>query len=242
MVIHEKSAMKKTTLTLHDLSETFLTEKIDFILTRFNFSQKEDPDDLDILVKLASFQRAISALEKRGYEVHSHDNVLGGRIPGMQVNLIKKGRVKIDLHRDFTWRKFRYLDLDIVWNDARHVEVSNTSVLIPLAEIDAFLIMINVIFEKTYLTKEEVDIFWYQREKISKIPMFYQQAVKYGWGGTFLKFQGWVGGQNEPRNFPLFLPFFLVLYSYLEKFSLVSFLYYCFFRVRFLLNSKLPYD
>lgn len=234
--------MKKTKITLLELFRVFTKANIDFVLTRFNVGQKEDSDDLDVLVKPASFQKAISALKRQGYEVHSHDNALGGRIPRMQVNLVERGRVKIDLHKDFTWRKSHYFDLALIWNSAKGVKLADASILVPQTNIDAFLVLINVIFEKTYLTREEVDIFWQYKEKIFTNPAFYQQSVKYGWSGTFMTFQEWARNQNEPQIFPVFLPLLLVFYSYLEKFSLVSFLYYCFFRIRFLVNGKLPYD
>lgn len=234
--------MKTSAFTLSEFSEIIAKEHIAFVLTRFNRKDKGDPDDLDILVKPVDFRKAVETLVKYGHKALSHDQVLGGRIAGMQVNLVKPGRIKIDLHQDFTWRKSRYFDLGLIWNSAKNIKVGNAIIPVPRIDIDAFLVMINVIFEKTYLTQEEVDIFWHYKEKVFTNPVFYQQAVKYEWASTFLRFQEWARNQDRPRKFPLFLPLFFVLGSYLEKFDLTSLLYYCFFRVRFLLNGKLPYD
>lgn len=240
--------MKKLQLTLKDIKEIFDKEGIDSVLTRFNFAKEIDPDDLDILVKKRFFKKTISLFEKEGYKKLSHDQALGGRISGMQMNLVKNGRIKIDLHKDFTWRKQRYFDSDIIWKSTRKVKIKGGEVVVPAKEIDAFLVLINVIFEKTYITKDEFDIFWQAKDEVFREVVFQQQASKYGWSKTFTKFENWAKGPRKGFGFPVFLPVSLVLYSYWEKFlhelriDLISLLYYFLFRIRFFLNKKLPYD
>ena len=80
-------------------------------------------------------------LKALGYSASSHDHALGGRVAAAQINLTKPGRIKIDLHKDFTWRRHRYLDLNLLWKK--------------YPQINKFLIMINIIFEKSYLLKHD---------------------------------------------------------------------------------------
>ena len=118
-------------ITLEDL------KNFNFVLTRFN-SKFVKHDDLDVLVHSEDFEKFISTLEKYSYNRSSHDQALGGRITGMQVNLTKPGRIKIDLHQDFTWRRKQYIDIKKIWENSKLNRVDPVW--------DAFLIMINVIF------------------------------------------------------------------------------------------------
>lgn len=213
--------------TLEDLKD------LNFLLTRFN-PRSLNHDDLDILVRQSDFVKSIIILERLGYKQFSHDYALGGRIEGMQVNLTKPGRIKIDLHQDFTWRRKQYLGLYKLW------ENSKKNRLDPVW--DAFLVMINVIFEKTYFMPDEFEIFSLQWQKVRSSPEFFQQIAKYGWSNTFFRFEKWMDGISPNVKFPLFLPVKLIFYSYREKFDFVSFVYYVFFRARFFLTGNLPYD
>ncbi|KKP80021.1 MAG: hypothetical protein UR81_C0036G0007 [Candidatus Levybacteria bacterium GW2011_GWB1_35_5] len=213
-------------ITLEDL------KNFNFVLTRFN-SKFVKHDDLDVLVHSEDFEKFISTLEKYSYHRSSHDQALGGRITGMQVNLTKPGRIKIDLHQDFTWRRKQYIDIKKIWENSKLNRVDPVW--------DAFLIMINVIFEKTYFISDDFEVFFSQWQKIKNSPELVQQTVQYGWNNTFINFKSWMENQQQELKFPLFLPAKLVLYSYLEKFDLISFLYYLFFRTRYLFIRKLPY-
>jgi hypothetical protein len=208
----------KVRKTLNDL------EGINYLLTRFN-KNAVSVDDLDILVRPNDFDRTITQLREKGYISSSHDQALGGRVPGAQINLTKPNRIKVDLHKDFTWRAKRYLDLDIVWSKEKFV--------------DKFLVFINVLFEKTYIDREDYDYIWKDKDKIFFNPGFISQAQKYGWKNTFNKFKDW---NPKKADLPIFLPLSIVFTSYIEKFHLISFMYYVFFRVRFLIKRKLPYD
>ena len=69
---------------------------INYLLTRYNPNTGAS-DDLDILVRSKDFEGSIYSLERLGYKQSSHDQALGGRIAGIQVNLNRPGRIKIDL-------------------------------------------------------------------------------------------------------------------------------------------------
>ncbi len=216
--------MTKLDKTLSDLNRTAKTNQFKFLVTRFNKNSPE-VSDLDILVKEDGFTNVVNSLQREGYESFSHDMALGGRIPGAQINLVKEGRIKIDLHKDFTWRAKRYLDLDLVWNKT------------PL--IDELLVFISILFEKTYIDQDDYDYIWQKKDKVFANEQFLDQAKKYGWDRTFMNFKNW---QPTDTKLPLFLPFSLVHVSFLEKFHLISFMYYVFFRIRYLLTKTLPYD
>lgn len=128
------------------------------------------------------------------------------------------------------------------------MKITGYSINVPTELIDAFLVMINVIFEKTYVTSEEYEILWPNMKKILEDNIVYQQANKFGWDSTLEKFTNWKKKRDKITDFPVFLPFSLIIYSYFEKltkkrtFHPTSFLYYFFFRIRYLLNKTLPYD
>ena len=212
--------------TLDDLKD------FPYLLTRFN-KQVDIPDDLDILVYPEDFDSVVAKLVNNGYKSTSHDHALGGRIPGAQINLTKQGRIKIDLHKDFTWRCKKYIDLQTIWKNSQKNHVNPVW--------DAFLVMINVIFEKTYFTDDDLDIFWPHKNTIFSNQEFIQTAKKYAWEVTFHGFKSWIDKLPETRSRLLFLPFKLVIFSYTEKFNFVSLLYYLFFKTRYVLNNKLPY-
>lgn len=214
--------------TLKDL------QGLNFILTRFNPKAKKY-DDLDVLVHTEDFEECIRKLEKSGYIQSSHDKALGGRISKMQINLTRPERVKIDLHRDFTWRKKRYLDVEKIWLNSTQNRVNSTW--------DAFLVMINVIFEKTYFMPDDYEMFHTQWQLIKNSEEFMYQVNLYGWKNTFHTFKNWIDNQPaEDKKFPLFLPVKLVLFSYFEKYNFISLIYYLFFRLRFMINRRLPYE
>lgn len=218
---------KIMTQTLIDLKE------MNYLLTRFSPASLS-PDDFDILIHPKDFKECIQLLKTKGYQSFSHDFALGGRIPGMQINLVKANRIKIDLHKDFTWRKTRYLDVEKIWQNSIQNRVDPTW--------DAFLIMVNVIFEKTYFVPDDFDMFFSQWQKIKNSPELLQQTFRYSWNNTFTSFKKWIDNQTKKPNFPLFLPMKLVLSSYFDKFDFVSLVYYFFFRFRYFINNNLPYE
>ena len=109
------------------------------------------------------------------------------------------------------------------------------------SHMGCFLIMINVIFEKTYFVQEDFEVFS-QWEKIKNSPEYVQQTIQYGWNNTFVNFKSWMEGQQQKSKSLLFLPVRLVLSSYLEKFDFMSLGYYLFFRIRYVVNNSLPYE
>jgi len=245
------STMKQNVLknTLKEVNKFTSENSINFTLTRYNNFQ-QIPGDLDILVSKKDFNKFVIISQRNKYIKKSHDYALGGRIKGAQVNLDKNGRIKIDLHQDFTWRKSQYLDLEFIRKNIIIQEIDSIKVKVPRAEIDVFLIFINLIFEKTYISKEDYVYTIKNAQNVFNHENFSTQASKYGWVNTWNKFITWYTNTNfkNSRSFPVFLPFTLIMYSYYEKlihekqFDLSSFAYYLFFRARYSLNKTLPYD
>lgn len=229
--------------TFKDLDKAWTRNNIDWLLTR-NLSDDYNADDIDILVKENDFIQAINELNRIGYISSSHDEALGGRMKGYQMNLVKKNRVKIDLHKDFTWRKSKYIDLDFIWNLTQKDEIYGVNFLRPNKQIDAFLILINILFEKTYLHQSDKEVLKYI--KVLRNTKFIEQSQKYGWDNSARSLSNWLNTEHI-NSYPKFLPFTLIIYTYFEKLifekriDLISLLYYLFFRFRFTLKGRLPY-
>lgn len=240
--------MKKFYDTISEISRIFAKNSIEFVLTRFDKDSEFDPEDLDILVPRDSFDKTIQILVENGYTGSSHDQALGGRIKGMQMNLTKAERIKIDLHQDFTWKVSRYFDLDLIWKNLKVESAQGLRYPASSKATDVFVVIINIIFEKTYLKKEDYYYIKKNFKEVSKDPLFITQATNYGWPKTFSWFIKWFDSVDASGKWPVFLPTGLVINSYVEKFlhekrvNITSLLYYLFFRVRFALNGVLPYD
>lgn len=240
--------MNKFKITIQEVSNVLGKNGIKFALTRFDKDAKGDPGDLDILVPSNSFSKTIQVLEKNGYTSSSHDQALGGRIKDMQKNLTKPGRIKIDLHQDFTWKVSRYFDLDLVWKSLKTKSAQGISYPAPNGATDAFIVLVNILFEKTYLKKEDYSYIKESLNKILEDQTFVGQAKKYSWERSFSKFVGWFQPIDDKSTWPIFLPTTLIINTYAEKFlhegkiNITSLLYYVFFRIRFSLNGVLPYD
>jgi len=224
--------------TIKDIKTVSEKSNLQFCLTRFN---KEDVSDLDLLVKKNQYKKTIFSFENMGYRSFSHDHALGGRKKNNQKNLVKKNRIKIDLHKDFTWRRKRYIDLKLIWKGLRKKNIEGIEINVPKKEIDSFLVVINIIFEKTYITRDDKSSVEYFL-KINNKQKYFEQASKYGWEKSLKKFLAWASGEKRGGKKIKFLPFDLILYSYIQKPDLVSFIYYLFFRIRYLKKKKLPYD
>lgn len=230
--------------TLEELDGCLTKNNIEWLLTRL-LSDEKKISDLDILVRKTDFQTAIKVLEKAGYKKFSHDHALGGRKKGYQINLVKKDRIKIDLHKDFTWRKSKYIDTSLVWRSKQQSKAGKVVFHKPSYKVDAFLVYINILFEKTYISNKDEKIFEYREVLCNE--KFNAQARKYNWGKSLTYLRNWLEKKEKFRS-PEFLPFWLICFSYWEKLKreksidIVSFLYYLFFRVRYCVNSRLPYE
>ncbi len=237
--------MNKIIDTLNDLNSVSRASKVLFVITRY-FNYK-NPDDLDILVKKEDYSKFILSLKTLGYETSSHDNALGGRMKGSQINLVKKSRIKIDLHKDFTWRASKYFDLDIIWNNLNQVKIGSNKYYVPSEVNNAFILLVNVLFEKTYLNKSDFTYLKSNFHNIVLSDLLIKQSQKYNWPLSYGLFCNWFKNQKK-QNRVIFVPVFIILLSYIEKlfrgldFNIISFMYYVYFRTRYLIKGTLPYE
>jgi hypothetical protein len=240
--------MKVFNETLVEISKILLKNNASWAMVRFDPKGKKAPADIDLLVSSKDYQNFKEACKEFGYTTTSHDEALGGRIKGMQINLVKPGRIKIDLHQNFTWRKYYYFDLDLVWNNLVTRKIESVNILTPQTSVDTFIVLVNLIFEKTYINKEDFNYLLRSKDSLFSNLDFDNQAKKYHWHKTFSLFKLWFSNINSQSAFPVFIPMRIVLYSYWEKLlgdhtlDVTSLLYYFFFWTRFLLNGKLPYE
>lgn len=235
-------------ITLTEISSLLNQNNIKFLITRCDVSKQQSPDDIDLLVEKADFYKLIKLFQQHGYDILSHDQALGGRIKGMQINLVKSGRTKIDLHQEFSWRASKYLDLNLLWGNQVKGEINGVQVPIPAMKVDAFLVLVNIIFEKTYFQIQDFDYVKRMAKEIFHEQIFKEQTKKYHWNKTFSNFQRWINLIEQPKSYPVFLPMSLVLYSYWEKLlgdhaiDIISFIYYFFFWTRYKITKTLPYE
>lgn len=240
--------MNKFKDTISEISNIFNDNEIQFVLIGFDKNNTNKLNDLDILVRSNFFQKSIQVLEANGYKSSSHDQALGGRTKNMQMNLTKLERINIDLHQDFTWRSSKYFDLDLIWKNLIIEKIENVNFHTPEKVIDVFLVIVKIIFEKTYFKKEEYFFIKGIINEISSRIELQVNSSRFGWEKSFNYFIEWFMLLDTPRKWPIFLPISLVINSYVEKFqkdkkiNFVSLVYYFFFRVRFVLNKVLPYD
>jgi hypothetical protein len=229
--------------TIKDLEKALTKNKIEWLLTRLMRGSKKI-DDLDVLVRRKDFKNAIFNLKSLGYQTSSHNQALGGRKKGYQINIAKNERIKIDLHKDFTWRKSKYIDTSLIWSSKKRAKVGDFEIYTPSKIVDVFLIYMNILFEKTYITFDDKQILQYKSVLSNKRLLV--QASKYHWIRSLKVLSSWLD-KKKFYKFPVLLPIYIIAYSYLEKFifekklDLVSLLYFLYFRTRLIFTGKLPY-
>jgi hypothetical protein len=234
------------TSTIATISSLFKDANIEWILTRFVVRDEQMADDLDVLIHSRDFEKAKDAFRRNGFSLLSHDAALGGRLAGYQINVVKRGFVKIDLHKDFTWRRTKYFSDSFFWEGKIEKDINHTKVFVPGDAENAFLVSTNVIFEKTYFSKHEYE-FVMKNHELMCSDRIVDQARRHGWAKTYVGFCKWIGPKKSP-SFPLFLPWGLVAVSFWEKtihdrqIDIVNLMYTLFFRVRYTLTKQLPYE
>ncbi|MDO8638510.1 MAG: nucleotidyltransferase family protein [Candidatus Daviesbacteria bacterium] len=221
--------------------------------------------DVDVYIPKSEFKKVIKVFKDNGCNVGSHDNSLGGRIPGSQINIFKKGLLTIDLHNDFTWQKRKFLDLDFVSLNYREENIAGVNVRIPSPEVELILCVADITHERFNITL--LDLIWLRglSKEIKKWDLVNKQIKIFKWERTFnvvakiingmsvdLYGESFIRGVKSLENkysLPYFLPLQLCWLSYLEnvlankKFPFISFAYmhYCKFRYYLSGKKKMPY-
>lgn len=193
--------------------------------------------DLDILVS--------SKEELEGFRREHHP----GKQDKFQKNYFRDDLLRIDLHEDFYWQGFKFVDVKKVFESTQTVEYFDREVTIPSYTFEFLLNCAHILFEKRYITLQD---FWYLKKLVDEEKVDWdvveEQAKKYGWFGSLkilLDEIGRIEKQNPP--FPVFLSAKNIAKIYWEKclfdkkFPLDDMLYYTFARLRGRLGIKTRY-
>ncbi len=221
--------------------------------------------DVDVFVSSEDYDSTISILRAAGCRIGSHDNSLGGRYKDMQKNAFKDELLTIDLHRDFTWQKRRFLDVSQMFKKTRRKKIENIVVAIPSPEMEFLLCMADIGHERFNITL--LDIIWIEglSHEITDWNLIQKQVAKHKWRRTYESIARIIntiamdiyGKESIPfqrvndkeYSLPYFLTFTISYISYFEnvistkKFPAISFAYMHYCRLRYLLSGKkrMPY-
>lgn len=245
--------------------EQTLGPKISYLITRTYKYVEYVTFDVDLFVSSSAFSETIKLFQKAGCQIESHDFSLGGRIAGAQVNVRKENLLTIDLHRDFTWQKRKFLDTNLLFNNTRSKKTNGIIVNIPSAEVEFLLCLADIGHERFNITL--LDLIWLEglSKEISNWQYFFDQPKKYGWNKVFLAICRIINGlsievygkqiipevgfNQKAKQLPYFLPIDICWLSYLENIvnnhmlPITSFAYMHYCRLRYYLssNKRMPY-
>lgn len=247
------------------LTDKVLGVKIKYLITRTYKYIPYVTFDIDLFINSEDFNKTIALFKEDGCQISSHDGSLGGRIPGKQKNIKKDNLLTIDLHRDFTWQKRRFLDIELLFSETRKRDISGVKCTIPSAEVEFLLCMSDITHERFNITL--LDIIWIEglSKEIKDWNLIFNQVSKYGWRIVFNETSKIinamtkeiydkivipdVGVSNINTSLPMFLPIHICWMSYIEnlmknkQFPLTSFAYMHYTRFRYFLSNKnkMPY-
>lgn len=218
--------------------------------------------DIDLFVDKVNYVHVIKKFKSNGFNIESHDASLGGRLPGMQVNIKKQGLLTIDLHQDFTWQKRQFLDPKLVMKNPVKKNIAGQIVLVPRPEIELLLCIADIAHERFNITL--LDLIWLEglTKGITDWDLIFDQAKKYKWLVVFEDISSIINqisldiygktiiSNTFSKEGKYRLPYFLNLPTcwsiYLNtfrhyQFPVISFLYMHYNQLRFFLTNKMPY-
>lgn len=256
-----KDWIDKLNKTLAEIKEV-LTDK-EYVVTRTYKYIEYVTFDVDVFVDGSNFKNVIRKFKNKGFRIESHDSSLGGRLPGMQVNVKKEGLLTIDLHQDFTWQKRRFLDSKQVMKHSIKRSIAGQTVFTPSPEIELLLCIADIAHERFNITL--LDLIWLEglSKEITEWELVFEQIKEYKWENIFKKTSSIInqisldiygkiiiGGVNA-KNGNYRLPFFLsistcwaIYFNTLvgsRRFPLTSFLYMHYNQLKFMITNKMPY-
>ena len=253
--------IKKLSKTLAEIKITLA--KDEYIVTRTYKYIEYVTFDVDLFIESKNFKKTVDKFKSRGFKVESHDSSLGGRLPGMQVNIRKEGLLTIDLHQDFTWQKRKFLDSRLVMQNPVRKVIAGQVTFVPRPEIELLLCIADIAHERFNITL--LDLIWLKglSKEIDDWEFVMEQARKYKWLNVFKKISAIINQMSldiygeviiadvAPKKGNYKLPYFLDLATcwgiYLNtllgyrRFPLISFMYMHYNRIKFLLMNKMPY-
>jgi len=195
---------------------------------------------LDILVS--------SKKELEGFKKENHP----GKQDKFQKNYLRDDLLRIDLHEDFYWQGFEFVDVGKIFEYVQTVEYFGREVRIPNYTFEFLLNCAHILFEKRYITFQD---FWYLQKLLKEEKVDFglvkKQTEKYGWSsalGLLLKeLKEIEDGAGKGPPFPVFLSARKITKIYREKcwfekkIPLFDIFYYTFARTRGRLGIKTRY-
>ena len=196
--------------------------------------------DLDILVR--------SRKELEGFQKENHP----GKQDKFQKNYLRDDLLRIDLHTDFFWQGFKFVDVEKVFENAQTVEYFGRQVTIPSYTFEFLLNCAHILFEKRYITLQD---FHYLKKLLKEGKVDFgpvkEQTEKYGWSSALdlllKEIKDIKDGTGRERSFPVFLSMGQIAKIYWEKcrfekkVPLFDIFYYAFARTRGKLGIKTRY-
>ncbi len=174
-----------------------------------------------------------------------------------QKNYKREDMLRLDLHDNFYWQGFKYLDLELVKKSTQQVNYFGYTVTIPSYTVDFLLNCAHILFERRYITFLD---FWYLKKLLDDDCVdwdsVWEQSSKYGWESSLKMLLGVMKKLEEqvtlPRGaacFPHMLGWPQIFRIYKEKFlrdnklPVFDIVYYIFARARGALGiePKYPY-
>ncbi len=197
-------------------------------------------NDLDILVS--------SKQELEGFQKEHHP----GKQDKFQKNYFRDDFLRLDLHEDFFWQGFKFVDVERVFENTQTVEYFGREVKIPSFTFEFLLNSAHILFEKRYITLQD---FYYLKKLIDEEKVDWkvvrEQTRKYGWSASLdillKEVKDLNNGMEKGASFPVFLSAKQIAKIYWEKclfdkkFPFIDMLYYGFARARARLGIKTRY-
>lgn len=197
-------------------------------------------NDLDILVS--------STQELEGFQKKHHP----GKQDKFQKNYLRDDLLRIDLHEDFYWQGFKFVDVEKVFEHTQTVKYFGRWVRIPEFTFEFLLNCAHILFEKRYITLLD---FYYLKKLVDEEEVDWEtvkeQTAKYGWSSALdillKEIKEIEDAVGKSFSFPIFLSTRKIAKIYWEKcwfekkIPLFDILYYAFARTRGWLGIKTRY-
>lgn len=184
-------------------------------------------------------------------------DLIGSDHPGeqneYQKNYFRKDLLRIDLHQDFYWQGFKFIDPGRIFKKPQIVNYFGRRTKISDFSLEFLLNCAHILFERRYITFLD---FWYfkklTKEKRIDWGIIKKQAEKYGWLSSLKSLLEEIERidnllKSKPVIFPVFLSVKKIFKAYQEKcwfekkLPFFDIFYYLLARLRGLLGIKTRY-
>lgn len=184
--------------TLLFIKERFAGAGIPFLAVKTRRSIPYVTYDVDILVRQEDYPRVSSTLQGEG-EFCRHP----GKQSRSQMNFFGSQLLTIDIHKDFSWQGFSYLDKDAPWQGIVSSRIAGADVFIPSAEIEFLLYAAHIIYERRHITLLDLNNLVALSKEIKDAQALLRQVRKFGWQSSFIRLLSLMNGLTR-QIYPFF--------------------------------------